>query len=46
MDLIYLGGKEMVDFVAEAKEIFDAVVSCRRDLHQHPEIGSQEVRTS
>lgn len=36
----------MIDFVAEAKEIFDSVVSCRRDLHQHPEIGSQEVRTS
>lgn len=36
----------MIDFVAEAQALFDQVVACRRDLHQHPEIGSQEFRTS
>jgi len=36
----------MIDFVAEAKELFPLVVDCRRDLHRHPEIGSQEFRTS
>ncbi len=36
----------MIDYVAESKAIFDSVVNCRRDFHQHPEIGSQEVRTS
>lgn len=36
----------MIDFVAESKALFETVVECRRDIHRHPEIGSQEFRTS
>ena len=35
----------MIDFVKEAEAIFPTLVACRRDLHQHPELGGQEVRT-
>jgi amidohydrolase len=33
-------------FLAEAEAIADKVVAIRRDLHMHPELGFQEVRTA
>ena len=36
----------MVDFFKEAQELFKFSQSIRRDLHMHPELGFQEVRTS
>ena len=36
----------MIDFVAESEKIFDSVVAYRREIHQHPELGKQEFRTS
>ncbi|TLN00006.1 amidohydrolase, partial [bacterium] len=33
-------------FLADANELFPYTREIRRDLHQHPEIGYQEVRTS
>ena len=34
------------DFKQEAENIFDELVTTRRDLHQHPELGFEETRTS
>lgn len=34
------------DFMKEAEALFSETVDIRRDLHAHPEIGFQEVRTS
>ena len=36
----------MTDFYEEAKKLFPFSQSIRRDLHMHPELGFQEVRTS
>ncbi len=36
----------MTDFYAEAQKLFPYSQSIRRDLHMHPELGYQEVRTS
>lgn len=36
----------MIDFVKEAAELQESVVACRHDLHQHPELGKAEFRTS
>ncbi len=36
----------MPDFYSEAKKLFAYSQAIRRDLHQHPELGFQEVRTS
>ncbi len=36
----------MADFFEEAKELFTYSQTIRRDLHMHPELGFQEVRTS
>jgi amidohydrolase len=36
----------MTDFYKEAQKLFSFTQSIRRDLHQHPELGFQEVRTS
>ena len=33
-------------FLAEAQDLADELVSIRRDLHMHPELGFQEVRTA
>ena len=29
-----------------AKQVEPSVISCRRDIHQHPELGNRETRTS
>ncbi len=36
----------MPDLLSEAQSLFDYTQSIRRDLHQHPELGFQEVRTA
>lgn len=36
----------MPDFFKEASSLFDYTKSMRRDFHQHPELGFQEVRTA
>jgi amidohydrolase len=36
----------MPDFIAEAEELFEYTRAMRRDLHRHPELGFQEVRTA
>ena len=36
----------MVDFKKEAELIKDELINIRRDLHEHPELGFEEVRTS
>ncbi len=36
----------MTDFYAEAKKQFAYTQAMRRDFHQHPELGFQEVRTA
>ena len=33
-------------FLADAQELRDEVIAIRRDLHMHPELGFQEVRTA
>ena len=33
-------------FLAEAQELAEEIVAIRRDLHMHPELGFQEVRTA
>src|SRR6266480_3419548 len=29
-----------------AKQVEPSVIACRRDIHQHPELGNRETRTS
>lgn len=36
----------LVDFRKEAESLFDEMVARRRDLHQYPEMGFEEIRTS
>lgn len=36
----------MIDFKKEANLIKDELINIRRDLHEHPELGFEEVRTS
>jgi amidohydrolase len=36
----------MTDFLAEAQALFEYTRALRRDFHQHPELGFQEVRTA
>ena len=36
----------MVDFLAEAKTLFEYTRALRRDFHRHPELGFQEIRTA
>ena len=36
----------MVDWLAEAQELFEYTQFLRRDFHRHPELGFQEFRTS
>ena len=33
-------------FLAEAQALAEQLVAIRRDLHMHPELGFQEVRTA
>jgi amidohydrolase len=35
-----------IDFIAEAEAMRDELVERRRDFHEHPELGFEEVRTS
>ena len=35
-----------IDFLTEARALYDDLVATRRDLHMHPELGFQEVRTA
>ncbi len=35
-----------VPFLSEAEAMYDEIVAVRRDLHMHPELGFQEVRTA
>jgi amidohydrolase len=35
-----------IDFVSEAQALRDEMIAVRRDLHQHPEVAFQEVRTA
>ncbi len=34
------------NFLAEAEALAPQLVAWRRDLHQHPELGFQEIRTA
>ena len=34
------------DFTQEATDLYDDLVRVRRDLHRHPELGFQEMRTA
>jgi len=36
----------MSDFRTQAEAMFEQLVAWRRDFHQHPELGFQEMRTS
>lgn len=36
----------MPDYLAEAQTLFSYIQTLRRDFHQHPELGFQEVRTA
>src|SRR5512137_2972456 len=36
----------MPNFVSEAQSLFEYTRSLRRDIHAHPELGFQEVRTA
>jgi amidohydrolase len=36
----------MIDFIAQAESLFEYTRELRRDLHRHPELGFQEVRTA
>lgn len=35
-----------IDFMSEAEAMRDELIARRRDFHQHPELGFEEVRTS
>ena len=36
----------MINFKDEANKIKDQLITIRRDIHMHPEVGFEEVRTS
>ncbi|HEY5984111.1 MAG TPA: amidohydrolase, partial [Anaerolineales bacterium] len=36
----------MIDFLSEARSLFDYTVALRRNLHMHPELGFHEIRTA
>ncbi len=35
-----------MDFMEKARAIEDQIIAWRRDIHQHPELGFEEIRTS
>lgn len=35
-----------MDYISEAKALFDYTSKMRRDFHEHPELGFEEIRTS
>lgn len=41
-----LGGVCMVDFMSEAMNIKSELINIRRDIHENPELGFEEYRTS
>ncbi len=41
-----LNKKKMINFINEAKEIFEKVSSIRRHIHQNPELSFQEFETT
>ncbi len=45
-NLNYGGNDNVIDFKKEADLIKDELINIRRDLHEHPELGFEEVRTS
>src|SRR6476619_1163282 len=36
----------LLDIDAAAKKVESKVIACRRDIHEHPELGNRETRTS
>lgn len=41
-----IGGKVKMNYIEEAKVMYDELVAIRRDFHEHPELGFELERTS
>jgi amidohydrolase len=44
--VLFSGGKDMDEILRQAQAYFEYARNIRRDLHRHPELGFQEVRTA